>query len=215
MNGVHDMGGMQDMGPVRREKGEPVFHAPWERRMFALFNASDTDWPTRRREIESIAPDDYLRMSYYERWLAAIEPLMTKAGMLTPEEIASGKVIGGTNNRWHVLSAADVATRIAPSTGSSVAPTAKARFQVSQRVYARNINPLGHTRLPRYARGKVGIITRINSVHALEDNVAAGLPEKPQHVYTVRFAARDLWGEVAGEHDAVYADLWEEYLEPA
>jgi nitrile hydratase len=103
MNGIHDMGGMQDMGPIRRETPEPVFHAEWERRIFALFNALDVSDTARREQIELIAPAEYLRMSYYERWLSAIEPLMTRAGMLTSQELESGKVIGGTNQKWQVL----------------------------------------------------------------------------------------------------------------
>ena len=214
MNGIHDMGGMQDMGSVQREKAEPVFHAPWERRMFALFNALDVNWPERRREIELIPPADYLRMSYYERWLAAIEPLMTNAGMLTPEEIESGRVIGGANKTWHVLTAAEAVASIAPSHEKRASPTVSARFQVKQRVRARNLNPVGHTRLPRYARGKTGTIERDCGVAALQDTVTEGLAPKLQHVYSVRFAARDLWGERANHGDSVYLDMWEDYLEP-
>ena len=92
MNGIHDMGGMQDMGPIQRETREPVFHAEWERRVFALFNALGVGWPARRQQIELIPPADYLRMSYYERWLAAIGPLMVDTGMMTRQEIESGNV---------------------------------------------------------------------------------------------------------------------------
>jgi nitrile hydratase subunit beta len=215
MNGIHDMGGMQDMGSIRRETAEPVFHAQWERRIFALFNALDVGWPARRQQIELIPPADCLRMSYYERWLAAIEPLMTKAGMLTSEELESGKVIGGTNQKWQVLSAAEALTWIAPKSGTKAATNAVARFQVNQRVRARNLNPVGHTRLPRYVRGKTGTVERDCGVEALQDALAQGLGEKPQHVYSVRFAARELWGEQANQRDSVYVDMWEGYLEPA
>jgi nitrile hydratase len=214
MNGIHDMGGMQDMGAIRRETGEPVFHAPWERRMFALFNALDVTWPARRRQIELIPPADYLRMSYYERWLAAIGPLMTNARMLTPQEIKSGKVSGDPSETWHVLTAAEAVTWIAPRHDKKTAPAVSARFQMKQRVRARNLNPAGHTRLPRYVRGKTGTIERDCGVAALQDSVAEGRTPTPQHVYSVRFAARDLWGERANHVDSVYLDLWEDYLEP-
>ena len=164
MNGIHDMGGMQDMGPVTRERDEPVFHAPWERRIFALFNAVDFSQPVVRSQIESIPPADYLRVSYYERWLAALVPLLTHAGMVTPAEIESGKASGAPTKPWHVLSAAEVATWTAPESYSGPKLTAVARFQVGQRVRARNMNPVGHTRLPRYVRGKTGSIVRDGGV---------------------------------------------------
>jgi nitrile hydratase beta subunit len=215
MNGVHDMGGMQDMGPVRREKDEPVFHAPWERRMFALLNAMDLEWPVIRSQIDLIPPADYLRVSYYEKWLAALGPLLTKAGMVTQAEIESGNAIGALSKKWHVLSVADVATWISPGSNASAKPTATARFQVGQRVRAKNMNPEGHTRLPRYARGKTGSIARDGGVDVFPDAVAQSLDKKPQHVYSVRFEARELWGSQANMRDSVYADLWEDYLEPA
>jgi len=112
MNGAHDMGGMQDMGPIGPEKNEPIFHAEWERRAFALFNATDVQWPYRRTQIELIPPADYLRMSYYEKWLAALVPILTKTGMASAAELASGKVLEGVNTKWHVLSVAEVAVRL-------------------------------------------------------------------------------------------------------
>ena len=214
MNGIHDMGGMQDMGPIRIEKDEPVFHAPWERRMFALFNALDVPWPVLRSQIELIPPAEYLRMSYYEKWLAAIGPVVTKTGMVAPAELESGKAMGTAAAKWHVLSVAEVATWIVPGWDASAKP-ATARFQVGQRVRAININPVGHTRLPRYARGKVGTIERDGGVDVFPDAVAQGLDKKPQHVYSVRFEARELWGNQANTRDSVYADLSEDYLERA
>jgi nitrile hydratase len=215
MNGIHDMGGMQDMGSIRRETPEPVFHAEWERRIFALFNALDVSDSARRQQIELIAPAEYLRMSYYARWLAAIEPLLTSAGMLTSEELESGKVIGGTNQKWDVLTAAEAHTWITPQSGTKAAPNGLARYQVNERVRARNMNPVGHTRLPRYVRGKTGTIERVCGVALLPDAVTQGLGEKPQHVYSVRFAARELWGERANERDSVCVGMWDDYLEPA
>jgi nitrile hydratase len=90
-----------------------------------------------------------------------------------------------------------------------------ASFHAGERVRSRNINPVGHTRLPRYARGKVGMIHRDHGVFVFPDSNALFLGEKPQHVYSVRFAARELWGEQAAVQDSVYVDLWDSYLEPA
>jgi nitrile hydratase beta subunit len=215
MNGAHDMGGMQDMGRVEPEKNEPIFHAEWERRAFALFNATDVQWPYRRTQIELIPPADYLRMSYYEKWLAALVPILTKTGMASAAEIESGKVLNGVNTKWHVLSVAEVAAWILPVSTTSVQITPPTKFHVGQRVRARNLNPVGHTRLPRYARGKIGTIERDGGIEELQDTDTQGLGEKQQHIYTVRFAARELWGDQASTRDFVYADLWEGYLESA
>lgn len=215
MNGAHDMGGMQDMGPITRERDEPVFHADWERRMFALFNAVDVEWPYRRTQIELIPPAEYLRMSYYEKWLAVLPQILIKTGMASAAEIESGKAIGGTNTKWHVLTVAEVATWDVPESATNEKITAQTQLHVGQRVRARNLNPAGHTRLPRYVRGKMGTITRDGGIQELQDTDIQGLGPKQQHVYTVRFPARELWGDQASPRDSVYADLWEGYLEPA
>jgi nitrile hydratase subunit beta len=89
------------------------------------------------------------------------------------------------------------------------------RFLPGHRVCTRNINPTGHTRLPRYARDKEGTVERDHGVYVFPDTIAHSVGEKPQHVYSVRFAARELWGEQATPRDAVYIDLWDDYLEPA
>jgi nitrile hydratase beta subunit len=213
MNGAHDVGGMQDMGPIRPEHNEPVFHTEWEKRVFALFNAVDVDWPYRRTQIELIPPADYLRMSYYEKWLTALPQILIKTGMATPAEIENGKAVGGVATGHHVLTVAEVATWNVPDTSPKL--TATANFRARQRVRARNLNPVGHTRLPRYVRGKVGTIERNGDVEELQDSDIKGLGPKQQHVYTVRFAARELWGDQASPHDYVYVALWEGYLESA
>jgi len=91
----------------------------------------------------------------------------------------------------------------------------KPKFRVGQRVRTLNINPPGHTRLPRYARDKRGVIERDHGVYNFPDASAHGLGEKRQHVYSVRFAARELWGDAASPRDSVYLDLWDDYLERA
>jgi nitrile hydratase subunit beta len=213
MNGIHDMGGMQDMGPIRAEKNEPVFHAPWEGRAFALFMAVDE---TNRYELELIPPAEYLRMSYYDRWVTALAETLKKTGLATSAEIESGKAIGGRVAGRKVLTVAEVAALIKPRSHASDPVTAVPRFQIGQRVLARNINPVGHTRLPRYVRGKLGTVERIYGVEPLWDTDAQGLDvsKKPQPVYSVRFTARELWGAQSDAHDSVYVDMWEDYLGP-
>ncbi len=217
MNGIHDMGGMHGMGPIQPEKNEPVFHTAWEGRAFALSMAVDGDWTgdAERHQSELIPPAEYLRMSYYGRWVTSLVELMTKTGMVTRAEIESGKAMEGTSKAGHVLTAAEVPAMIAAGAPKSRNVPAAPHFRPGQRVRARNMHPIGHTRLPRYARGKVGTIERDHGVFVFPDTNAHFLGEKPQHVYSVRFAARELWGEQAAPRDSVYLALWDDYLEPA
>lgn len=218
MNGVHDMGGLQGMGPVPYEKNEPVFHAPWEGRVYALNRATAAfrKWnlDAFRYSIEVLPPTDYLRMSYYERWLVALEGRVVKYGLVTQEEMETGKAAPGSARATPALTLKTSSHWLNRGIASSEDPGVPARFEVGQRVRARNINPIGHTRLPRYARGKTGSITRDHGVYIFPDTNAHFQGEKRQHVYSVRFAARELWGEEVSPLDAIYIDMWDDYLEP-
>jgi nitrile hydratase len=219
MNGVHDMGGMQDMGPIQEEKNEPVFHHPWEGRVFAITRSMSAwrKWniDALRYQRELIPPAEYLRISYYEIWLTGLLELSVKSGLVARAEIDSGKPAAGSAKRTPALTADKVASLVAQGTPASRDVMAPPKFQQGQRVRARNINPIGHTRLPRYVRGKFGTIERDHGVFVFPDTNAEFLGEKPQHVYSVRFTARELWGERSTLSDAVYVDLWDDYLEPA
>jgi nitrile hydratase len=154
-------------------------------------------------------------MSYYERWVAGLVELIVQSGLTTRAEIESGAPASGSAKAIPALTAdkavALVEKGVPASRNVQVAP----RFQIGQRVRARNINPTGHTRLPRYARGKFGMVHRDHGVFVFPDTNAHFLGEKPQHVYSVRFAARELWGEQAPQKDSVYLDMWDDYLDPA
>jgi nitrile hydratase subunit beta len=217
MNGIHDLGGMQDMGPIHPTKAEPVFHAPWEGRVYAMWMAVPADWSISadRFQKELIPPLDYLRMSYYEKILTGLIDLMLKTQMVTQSEIQRGKPAAPAPKTAQVLKASEVASTVAKGSPSSRNVAAAPHFHTGQRVRARNINPVGHTRLPRYARGKVGTVERDHGVFVFSDTDAQGLGEKPQHVYSARFVARELWGEHASRRDAVYVDMWDDHLEPA
>jgi nitrile hydratase beta subunit len=219
MNGIHDMGGMHGMGPIRQERNEPVFHHLWESRVFALRRAMGAwrRWniDVSRHEVELVPAADYLRMSYYERQFAAFVVLLEKRGFIKPAELESGTPEPGMPVAAPALSVDRAAELIAKGVPTSRDVPAAPRFQIGQRVRARNINPPGHTREPRYVRGKLGIIHRDHGVFVFPDTNAHFLGEKPQHVYSVRFAARELWGADAAPQDGVYVDLWDDYLEPA
>jgi nitrile hydratase len=219
MNGVHDMGGMHGMGPITPEANEPVFHEPWEGRVFALNRATAAlgKWniDANRHSIERIPPADYLHMSYYKKWLAGLVTRLEESGLVTRAELDSGRAAPGSSKATPPLTA-DQVVAVAIKRGWFERPVNQPpRFAIRQAVRAKKINPTGHTRLPRYARGAVGIVDRIHGAHVFPDSNAHFQGENPQHLYSVRFSARELWGDVAAPRDAVYIDLWEEYLEPA
>jgi nitrile hydratase len=213
------MGGMHGMGPIQCEKNEPVFHTGWESRVFALALAMGAwgKWniDASRHSREVIPPAEYLSMSYYEKWYAGLVGLLIKSGLVARAEVESGVLAPRSAKATPPLTAdkipAMLATRINASRDLPVAP----RFRTGQRVRARNMHPVEHTRLPRYARGKVGTVERDHGVFVFPDTNAHFLGEKPQHVYSVRFAARELWGEQAAPLDSVYLAMWDDYLEPA
>jgi nitrile hydratase subunit beta len=219
MNGVHDMGGMQGMGPVRPEKNEPVFHERWEARSYALNGAMGAwrKWniDASRHERELLPAVDYLRMSYYESWVVRLEQLLIKSGLVTRSEIETGKPASDLAKAVPALRADMVNDAIRNGSPANRSLPALPRFKAGQRVRARNIHPPGHTRLPRYARGKTGTINRDHGVFVFPDTNAHFKGEHPQHLYSVRFAARELWGMAASPQDAIYIDMWEDYLERA
>lgn len=217
MNGVHDLGGMDGFGLVVREEDEPVFHSEWERRMFALalstMAARSFNVDEFRRMIERMPPVRYLSASYYERWLYAVEALLTEKGIITRDELESA--MRGTVGGGAPLATAAVESKPARSS-EKVADQMdrRPRFCVGQQVVTKNINPAGHTRLPRYARGKRGAVRHDWGVFVFPDSHAHGLGRNPQHCYGVEFKARELWGRDHPVRERIYLDLWEDYLEP-
>jgi nitrile hydratase subunit beta len=222
MNGGHDLGGMHGLGPIQPEPEaeEPVFHHVWEKRVFALTLATGAlgrwtiDMGRHARERQH--PADYLRHSYYENWLTGLEKLLVERGLVSAEELASGKASGPADEalRARVLQAANVGPAMAKGGPVEVAIDAPPRFALGDRVRAINRHPTGHTREPRYVRGRTGVIHEHYGAHLFPDRSAAGEREG-RHVYSVRFEAAQLWGESAVPAGAVYVDLWEDYLEPA
>ena len=221
MNGIHDMGGLQDMGPVQREPNEPVFHAPWEARVYAMMRVLRSQrglWnlDASRRGIESLPPIDYLRMSYYERWFTWMRQTLVASGNVTAAELEAGRAAAGSTRRAAPLVTADAAPAFAERRGSAMrdAPSV-ARFKPGDIVCARNMHPAHHTRVPRYIRGKCGDVMVDRGVFVFPDTNAHQQGEQPQHLYSVRFRARELWGDAASSRDSVYVDLWDSYLERA
>ena len=218
MNGVHDMGGMTCFGPVVPEQDEPVFHSDWERRVFAL-NLAGTAFfgpvDRVRHAIERLEPGFYLSVSYYEKWLAAIELLTGEFGVLSDEEIRTGISVAPGPSREPPPDAEMIDAFIHhgdPVTRREGRVTSA--FSVGDIVRARNVQPAGHTRLPRYVRGRLGQIAAVHGNHVFPDTNAHDQGENPQPLYNVRFSAEELWGPEASARDCVHIDLWEDYLEP-
>ena len=218
MNGVHDMGGMHGFGPVEPEPGEPVFHAEWERRAFALTLAMGAtgEWNLDQSRFarEDRPPAYYLRRTYYEIWLAGLERQLAERGLVSADEVEAGRVLDAPGALDPV--GPEAAARMLRSGGPTNREAPRpARFAEGDRVLARNLNPQTHTRLPRYVRGRVGTVVLVHGCHVFPDANAHDGGEDPQWLYTVRFAGHDLWGPDTDPTVAVSVDAFEPYLEPA
>jgi len=218
MNNVHDMGGMHGFGAVEIEHNEPVFHARWEERTFALTLAAEAlgrwNLDMSRYAREQMPPTEYLRASYYECWLWRLRKLLVERGLVSEGELRTGRAErkGGTPG---LLRAEDLLRLLQNRRGARMDDAVAPKFKAGDLVRARNLNPIGHTRLPRYARGRQGVIERDHGVFVFADANAMGMGKKPQHVYSVRFPARELWGPDASARDSVFVDLWDDHLDPA
>jgi len=217
MNGVHDMGGMDGFGKVEPEANEPVFHAPWEARVLAMNRAMGATgaWniDMSRFSREALAPAVYLASSYYRKWFLGLEQMLLERGLVDADEIAAGHALRSGKHLKRKLTLADIGRVL--TRGSFGRPaSAPPRFNVGDRVRARNINPPTHTRLPRYTRGHVGRVERVHGCHVFPDTAAVGQGEHPQWLYTVCFEAHELWGDDADPKVKVSIEAFEPYLEP-
>jgi len=223
MNGVHDLGGMHGFGPVEREPDEPVFHADWERVMVAIqrdgLGRGVYNLDEFRHGIERMDPAHYLTSSYYEHWLDGITRLLLEKGVIAPDELEARAAYFAEHA--DAPATAPIAAplpeprpRLPRETLSSIRPqVAPPRFAVGDPVLTRHDAPRGHTRLPRYARGKRGEIAALHGTHVFPDSHAHGGGEQPQPLYSVRFDGHELWGDAAEPGQVVYIDMWESYLE--
>jgi len=209
VDGIHDIGGMDGFGRMARD--ESIFHAPWERTAFALASSARMVGNTDdfRHAIERLDPAFYLGADYYGRWLGALEVRLRERNLIDSDEV--DRRAGSATARPHALASVGLPTA-SPDGGPVRTLERRPLFAVGQSVMARDLHPIGHTRLPRYVRGHRGTITRVHPAFVFPDTNAHGWGEDPQYVYAVQFAAAHLWG--AGDH-SVSVDLFEPYLEAA
>ena len=207
MDGIHDLGGMSGFGPVEVERDAPVFHEPWEALAFALnalgvvalgaYNADEY-----RHAIERMDPLHYLAATYYERVLTGVATLLVEKGVVTRDELEARA--GGPF---------PLSRPVADQPTADLRPQPQARFAVGDEVVVRNLHPAGHTRAPRYVRGKRGVVVHVAPRFSFPDAAAHGLTHRTEHTYHVEFLARELWADVAGSNETVVVDLWDAYLE--
>jgi nitrile hydratase subunit beta len=216
MNGIHDMGGMHGFGAVEAERDEPVFHAPWEGRVLAMTRAMGALglWTIdgSRFSLEKLPPDVYLTSSYYKRWLLGLESRCLQTGVVGGDELAAGRALHPAKPVKPALTAARVPDTLSRGDFNRP-PLAPAKFAPGDRVHTRNVNPQSHTRLPRYARGRSGLIESIRGCHVFPDTAATGGGDEAHWLYTIVFGSRELWGDGADPTLKVSIDVWEPYLE--
>jgi nitrile hydratase len=215
--GAHDLGGFAGYGPIAIEEHEPAFHGRWEARVLALTLAVAAwrKWSLdeTRMTRERLPPDAYRSLTYYQIWLAALVTQMIDAGLITEDELISGRPAPGPRST-PPLTAENVRPTLAKGSSTLRQNDREPAFKVGDRVTTLNYETIGHTRLPQYARGRTGVIERLHGNHVFPDTNAHGEGENPQPLYTVRFAATDLWwGKAADPRHSVRLDLFEDYLQ--
>lgn len=219
MNGPHDLGGQHGMGPIAPERNEPIFHAEWEKRALGItlscgaFGAWTLD--ESRHARESLAPATYLSASYYEIWTRALETLLKRHGFVTQAELDAGHMLDKGREPKRVLTADMVAGVLAKGGRCDRPVEAPPRFAAGDSVRTKNFNPESHTRLPRYARARTGMVEAVQGSFVFPDDNAHGKGENPQWLYMVVFDAGEIWGEGADPTLTVSIDAWESYLEHA
>ncbi|WP_024520150.1 nitrile hydratase subunit beta [Bradyrhizobium sp. Tv2a-2] len=219
MNGVHDMGGMDGFGKVEPEPNEPMFHADWEARVLAMVRAMGAagafNIDTSRYYRETLPPAIYLASSYYKKWFLGLENMLVDKGLVAEADIAAGRAVQPAKPLKRGKFAVSDVERVMVRGKFGREASAPAKFKPGDKVRAKNIHPATHTRLPRYARGHVGVIERDHGCQVFPDTAAMELGENPQWLYTVVFDGTQLWGADADPTVKVSIDAFEPYLEPA
>ena len=206
---------MMGFGPVQPEVNEPVFHEDWERRVLALTLAMDAAglWniDILRHTRESFPAQIYWSVPYYDLRVEAHVKVMIERGLITEAEIQAGHMRVPPVPMVAVLKAEKVRPLLAKGSPYNRVQASLPLFKTGDHVKVRNLHVSGHTRLPGYLRGATGEIMRYNKAHVFPDAHAHGKGENPQHLYTLRFKARDVFG--VNNEDDLQADLFEPYLE--
>ncbi len=219
MNGAQDLGGMMGFGPIAPEPDEPMFHHEWEKRAHAVTLAAgacglwNIDMSRHARETLPLA--SYLAKSYYDIWTSGLEKLLLRTGMVSDDELRQGRALIPPRSMLGKLAAADVAGALAKGTPYGRPAPKPAAYAPGDKVRAKVMNPTTHTRLPRYARGRTGVVEAVRGCFVFPDSNAHGAGEDPRWCYAVSYTGEELWGEGADPCLKVSIDAWEPYLERA
>jgi nitrile hydratase len=217
MNSIHDLGGMDGFALRERDQGFPL-HEEWERQVWGMLLASagipGLPPGAGRSNIESIPPHRYLAMPYYARFLEARTKRFLESGLVTQEELDNpdGPVTMPNLPGFVPTTPEQVVRFLRAEQTGQLNIDAPASFKVGDEVIVKNDHPAGHTRVPRYVRGRRGVIVRDHGVHQFEDDVAPGTDVGPQHLYTIMFTAPELWGSRGHARDRMHVELWEIHL---
>lgn len=223
MTRPHDMGGRFGDGPVVPDAPGPVFKEDWHARALALTLAAGAlgQWnlDISRHAREELAPRDYARFHYYEKWISALADLLVRQGVVSRAELTGAAPTASdlSERRLPADAVRAVLARGGPADrASDVAPAFQPGDAVQTRRPAGNrLVDGGHTRLPSYAAGAKGRVLRCHGAHVLPDANAHGLGERPEPLYAVLFPAAELWAHPEHPNDEVVLDLWQSYLLPA
>lgn len=218
MDGVHDLGGREGFGPIPFKDDNTPFHREWEERVYGMAQSAagdagwSIDWFRFCREL--IPPADYLARSYFDHWLLTLAAQMIDAGYITLDEIRTGVSTFRPIPGYAPSTAREARDFVRDPHSYATSEGMLSRFSAGARVRARALGISGHTRLPAYVRGRTGVVLSHHGCHVLPD-ASAIAERRGAHLYTVRFAAAELWPEAQRKTDQVFVDLWEDYLEPA
>jgi nitrile hydratase beta subunit len=218
MQGIHDLGGMDGFTLPERDQGR-VLAEEWEREVWGLLFSLSVPGISigGRLAIEAIPPALYLNMPYYARWLYIQEQAVLASGLVTAEELANpeGPITIPDIPSFEPARPEEVLAFVQQDASAELDLDVPALFSVGDAVVVTNDEPVGHTRVPRYVRGRGGVVVDDHGVHTFEDAIPAGETLRPQHLYTVRFAGSELWGSQGHANDFIHVDLWDDHLEPA
>jgi nitrile hydratase beta subunit len=209
-----DLGGRPVAGSMGWEPEGQLWHADWEPRVLALVLAMGATgaWNLDMGRAARETLPDYAQRSYYEVWAGALIALLAERDLVSEDEVAAGRSLRPARPLARKLLAQDVPTALAHGSPTERPATTDPLFTVGQQVRTRAEAAPHHTRLPSYARGKLGRIERVNGVHVFADTHASGDGEQPQWLYTVVFRGSELWADGDPE-STVSIDAWEPYLQ--
>ncbi|MDG2404631.1 MAG: nitrile hydratase subunit beta [Paracoccaceae bacterium] len=226
MSRLHDMGGRLGDGPVRPDpKLGPVFEKPWHARVLALTLAAGAlgQWPLdrMRHQRECLSPQDYMRFSYYEKWLSGLTDILVATGVVSVKELKAGRSLSPAPELEPRILKSEQVQKVLSSGGPSLREIdASSCFAAGEMVTVRRraeneLIPQGHSRLPAYIQGVEGRVLCYHGAHVLPDSNAHGLGEAPEPLYSVLFRHGDVWADSEHPHDELVLDMWQSYLEPA